>query len=156
MRKILNGNETELTPFLVDHGAKYLLYHGWGDGLIGGEPTVGYYSGIVRDTFGGDEAAAQEQVRLFMVSGMGDCRDDFGAGSASEWDKLAPLIEWVENGTPPDSIVVRHTNDEGEVDNERILCPWPLQPTYNGPTGAGAGSDPDNWVAANFSCEPQQ
>jgi feruloyl esterase len=155
MREILNGSETDLTPFLVDNGGKYLLYHGWADPLIPGEPTVDYYEGIVADTFGGDAEAAGENVRLFMVPGMGHC-SDAGLGSASEWDTLAPIIEWVENGTPPESIVATHTNSDGVVDNERILCPWPLQPTYVGPMEDDAQNDPANWVASNFECLPQE
>ncbi|PJF40207.1 MAG: tannase/feruloyl esterase family alpha/beta hydrolase [Chloroflexi bacterium] len=155
MREILNGSETDLTPFLVNNDAKYLIYHGWGDGLIPGGPTVDYYNGIVADTFGGDVEAASNNIRLFMVPGMGHCADEFGTGSASEWDKLAPLVEWVENDNAPDSIVVTHTNSDGVVDNERIICTWPLQPTYIGPMD-GAENDPVNWVASNFECQPQE
>lgn len=156
MREILNGSETDLTPFLVENDGKYLLFHGWGDGLIGGEPTVDYYNGIVADTFGGDAEAAQNNVRLFMVPGMGHCGNDFGMTAASEWDRLEPLIEWVENGNPPNSIVTTFTNDEGVVTNERVICPWPLQPTYIGPTDGDAQNDPENWVADNFECLPQE
>ncbi len=154
MREILNGSESDLTPFLVNNDAKYLLYHGWGDGLIGGEGTVNYYESIVADTFGGDAEAASNNVRLFMVPGMGHCEDQ-GLGSASEWDKLPPIVNWVENGIAPDSIEVTHTNSNGEVDNERILCSWPMQPTYVGPSGDGAENDPVNWIASNFECQPQ-
>src|SRR5262245_3260313 len=35
MRAILNGSETDLRPLLVKRKAKYLLYHGFADGLIG-------------------------------------------------------------------------------------------------------------------------
>ena len=69
MRAILNGSETDLSPFLVHRQGKYLLYHGWADGLIGAEPTVDYYEGIVRDTFEGNAARAEANVRLFMVPG---------------------------------------------------------------------------------------
>jgi feruloyl esterase len=153
VRAILNGSETNLTPFLVKNRGKYLLYHGWADGLIGPEPTVDYYEGIVRDTFGGDRSAAQNQVRLFMVPGMGHCAGGV-QGAAVGWDKLAPLVEWVEHGKAPDSIVV--TQDAGTrtpEGNERIICSWPLQPEYVGPLG-GAENDPINWTASNFICQP--
>jgi len=155
MRAILNGSETNLTPFLVNNKGKYLLYHGWADGLIGPEPTVDYYEGIVSATFGGDRSAAQEHVRLFMVPGMGHCAGGV-RGAAVGWDKLAPLVEWVEKGKAPDSIVV--TQDAGTrtpQGNERMLCPWPLQPEYVGPLG-GAENDPVNWKASNFICQPAQ
>ena len=155
MRAILNGSETDLTPFLVHRKGKYLLYHGWADGLIGAEPTVDYYHGIVRDTFEGDTARAQENVRLFMVPGMDHCAGGV-RGAAVGWDKLAPLVDWVENNKAPDSIVV--TQDAGTrtpQGNERIICPWPLQPTYVGVSGGGAENNPANWVASNFMCQPE-
>jgi hypothetical protein len=60
----------------------------------------------------------------------------------------------VEQGVAPESIVV--TQDNGTrtpTGNERILCPWPQQPTYVGPTGSGAENNPANWKAANFACQ---
>ena len=155
MRELLNASDTDLTPFLVDNDSKYLLYHGWADPLIGAEPTVDYFEGIVEDTFGGDAEAAANNVRLFMVPGMGHC-SDAGLGSASEWDRLAPMIDWVENGIAPDSIVATHTTSEGVVDNERIICPWPLQPTYIGSMEDDAQNLPENWIASNFECQEQQ
>ena len=154
MRAILNGSETNLTPFLVHRRGKYLLYHGWADGLIGAEPTVDYYEGIVRDTFDRDASRAQENVRLFMVPGMDHCAGGV-RGAAVGWDKLAPLVDWVENDNAPDSIIV--TQDAGTrtpQGNERVICPWPLQPTFVGVTGGGAENDPANWVASNFMCQP--
>jgi hypothetical protein len=153
MRAILNGSDTNLTPFPVQNRGKYLLYHGWADGLIGPEPTVDYYEGIVRDTFGGDHSAAQDQVRLFMVPGMGHCAGGV-RGAAVGWDKLAPLVEWVEHGKAPDSIVVaQDTGTRTPEGNERLICSWPLQPEYVGPLG-GAENDPVNWKASNFICQP--
>jgi hypothetical protein len=153
MREILNGSETDLRPFLVKRKAKYILYHGWADGLIGPEPTVDYFKGIVRDTFKGNYSGAQENVRLFMVPGMGHCSGGI-RGAAVGWDKLPPLVQWVERGIAPDSIVVRQDGGTHTPEgNERILCPWPLQPTYVGPRGSGAENTPSNWVASNFTCQ---
>ena len=153
MRNILNGSQTDLRPLLVQRKAKYLLYHGWADGLIGPEPTLDYYQDIVRDTFGGDRGKADGQVRLFMVPGMGHCAGGV-RGAAVAWDKLEPLVQWVENGRAPQSIVV--TQDNGTrtpQGNERLICAWPQQPTYVGPSGSGAENDPANWVASNFACQ---
>lgn len=156
MRQILNGSETDLTPFLINNDAKYLLYHGWGDALIPGQGTVNYYEQIVADTFDGNTQTAQTNVRLFMVPGMGHCGDEFGLGSASEFDRLEPIVDWVENGNPPESIEVTHTTQKATVDNERIVCPWPQQPTYVGPSEGNAENKRANWVASNFQCQPQQ
>jgi tannase/feruloyl esterase len=152
MREMLNGSETDLRPFLRTRKGKYLLYHGWADGLIGPEPTVDYYEGIVRDTFKGNRDRAQQSARLFMVPGMGHCSGGV-RGAAVGWDKLAPLVQWVEHGKAPELIVV--TQDAGTrtpEGNERLICAWPLQPTYVGPSGSGAENNPANWVASNFAC----
>lgn len=152
MRDILNGSQTDLSPLLVKRNAKYLLYHGWADGLIGPEPTVDYYKDIVRDTFKGDYARAQENVRFFGVPGMGHCSGGV-SGAAVNWDKLPALVQWVEQGVAPDSIVVASS---GTAPTSRILCPWPLQPTYVGPRGSNAENTPANWKASNFECRAPQ
>lgn len=153
MREILNGSDTNLKPFLAPGRGKYLLYHGFADGLIGPEPTIDYYEGIVRDTFHGHREKAEESVRLFMVPGMGHCSGGV-RGAAVAWDKLAPLVEWVERGKAPESIVVTQDNATRTPEgNQRVICPWPLQPTYVGPSGSGAENNPANWVASNFACQ---
>jgi feruloyl esterase len=114
---------------------------------------VDYYEGILRDTFHGHVDRAQENVRLFLVPGMGHCSGGM-RGAAVGWDKLPALVDWVENGHAPSQIVV--TQDGGTTTpegNQRIICPWPLQPTYIG--AAGTENDPVNWVATNFACQSE-
>jgi pimeloyl-ACP methyl ester carboxylesterase len=153
MREILNGTETDLDFLKRKRNGKYLLYHGFADGLIGPEPTIDYYNGIVKDSFGGHRRKAEENVRLFLVPGMGHCSGGV-RGAAVGWDKLAPLVQWVEQGVAPESIVVAQDNGTRTPEgNQRLLCPWPEQPTYVGPTGSGAENDPANWVAGNFECK---
>src|SRR5204863_306141 len=110
MRAILNGSETDLTPLLVHRKGKYLLYHGCADGLIGAEPTVHYYHGIVRDTCEGDTARAQENVRLFMVPEMGSlflrgCGQVFVASAGLPGDgvydlRLTSATQLLAHGAP--------------------------------------------------------
>ena len=54
-----------------------------------------------------------QHARLFMFPGMGHCG---GGPGPNTWDPLGPLVEWVENGTVPDSVVARHSTD-GRVDD---------------------------------------
>ena len=46
MREILNGSQTDLSPFLKSNKGKYILYHGFADGLLGPEPTIDEYATI--------------------------------------------------------------------------------------------------------------
>lgn len=82
-----------------------------------------------------------------MLPGMDHC----GGGSGpNDWgDQLAPLVEWVEDGRPPDFLVAKH-HTAGSVDNERKVCPYPQRAVYAGPTGQQ--NDRTNWTAANFIC----
>lgn len=146
MKSITDATDPDLRPYLIDQGGKLLLYHGWVDTLIVAEDTLDYFNEMVDRSFGGNMAEASDSVRLFMAPGMGHCARGPGPNS---WDKLAPMVEWVENGIAPDRITATHATD-GVVDNERPLCPWPQRARYTGP--ANGANEPRNWRAENFQC----
>jgi len=146
MSSILDAKDPNLAPFLKSSGGKLILYHGWGDAQIPPEPLMDYYSEMVKTTFGGDMKAAHTGARLFMVPGMGHCR---GGPGPETWDKLEPLVNWVESGKAPDFLVATHSTN-GAVDNERKLCPFPQQAVYTGL--AGGENNRANWVQGNFTC----
>jgi feruloyl esterase len=146
MMEITDAKDPDLRPFLVQNDGKLILYHGWRDSTVPPEPTVDYYKQVLATAFKGDPEAAQERVRLFMVPGMDHCR---GGPGPDTWDKLAPLVNWVENGKAPDFLVATHSTN-GAGDNERKLCPFPQHAVYTGP--AGGESNRANWVAGNFTC----
>jgi len=50
----------------------------------------------------------------------------------------------------PESLTVTHSTD-GDIDDERLLCTFPQQARFSGPIGGE--NNPDNWIAANFSCQ---
>ena len=145
MMGITDATDPELGRFLLGNDGKLILYHGWSDGLIVPGPTIGYYEAMVETTFGGDLDAARERARLFLMPGMGHCA---GGPGPNTWDRLPPLVEWVERGVAPDAIIATHSTD-GVIDNERPIYPYPDQAVYTGP--AGGENDPANWVAENFS-----
>lgn len=147
MRRITNATDPNMDRFLNKRDGKLLLYHGWADGNLTPEPLIDYYQDVVQATFDGDMTAAQKSARLFLVPGMYHCG---GGPGLSEWDRLDPLVEWVEDDQAPDRIIGRHRT-EGKVDNERPICPYPQNAVYTGPEGEG--DDPANWVAENFSCQ---
>ena len=99
MMRITDAADPDLTRLLKKNKGKLLLYHGWYDSGPAAEGMLGYYREVVQVTFGGDLEEARKHVRLFMVPGMGHCR---GGPGPNQWDKLAPLVEWVEQGKVPD------------------------------------------------------
>jgi hypothetical protein len=146
MSAITDAKDVDLSRFLKRKHGKLLLYHGWGDGDSHPEPTLDYYRAVVQRTFGGNIDVAREKVRLFMVPGMGHCS---GGPGCDRWDRLAPLVGWVEHGKAPDYLVAEHVTN-GRVDDQRRVCAYPQHAVYVGPSGGA--NDRANWVEKNFAC----
>jgi Tannase and feruloyl esterase len=154
MMKIFDATDPDLTRALIQKKVKLLMYQGWADGDAYPTMILDYYQEMVKATFKGNMDAAHEYARLFMAPGMGHCG---GGPGPNEWDKLPPLVDWVENGKAPDYIVASHRSNRRDeqanspVNNQRKLCPYPQHGVYVGP--AGGQDDPKNWVEANFACK---
>lgn len=147
MTALFDVVDPNLKPLLTGNNGKMLIYHGWIDGGPSPFGVIDYYKNVVKTSFDGDQKAASDRIRLFMVPGMAHCA---GGPGANAWDKLQPMIDWVENGKAPDSILAKHL-ENGKVTLERPLCPYPQHATYIGPVGGE--NDPANWtVAKNFAC----
>lgn len=115
---------------------KLLLSHGWADGLIPPQSTVNFYQALVNDI---GQRRARQDVRLFMVPGMGHC----GGGSGpSNVDMLGAIDQWVQTGKAPDQLVA--SNPPGRPARTRPLCAHPKVATYS-----GHGSTDE---AQNFRC----
>jgi feruloyl esterase len=139
MSRILNATDEDLTPFRAK-GGKLILYHGWADGLIPPFRTVEYYRDVVKRERSLERT--KSFARLFMVPGMDHC--GFVPGGLRAWDRLAPLIAWVEQGIAPAQIVATETDGTGKPLRTRPLCPYPQVARW---TGAGS---PDE--GTNFQC----
>jgi tannase/feruloyl esterase len=136
-RPVLDAIDPNIRPFLA-RGGKLLHYHGWSDPGISPLNSLDYYE-QVRDTVG--VANVNDGYRLFMVPGMGHCRDGEGT---EEFDMLTALEEWREKGMTPARIPARKITN-GQVERTRPLCPYPQVATY---VGTGDTND-----AANFVCK---
>ncbi len=147
MSSIMDATDPDLSSFLKSRGGKLIVYHGLSDALSVATATVNYFNDMVDTTFGGSFNDANDSSRLFLAPGMGHCGGGLGPNS---WDKLVPLVDWVENGVAPESLTATHST-EGNIDDERLLCTFPQQATFSGP--AGTENNPENWIAANFSCQ---
>lgn len=147
MSSIMDATDPDLSSFLQDRGGKLIVYHGLTDALSVARATVNYFSDMVDTTFAGSFAEANNHARLFLVPGMGHCG---GGEGPNTWDKLLPLVDWVEKGVAPQTITATHSSN-GVVDNERPLCTFPQRARYAGP--AGGENDSANWTATNFVCQ---
>ena len=78
--------------------------------------------------------------RLFMVPGMAHCAGGVGPDRN---DAVTAVIDWVEKGKAPDSLLASKVTS-GQVVRTRPLCPYPQVARYK-----GQGSIDE---AASFSC----
>jgi feruloyl esterase len=127
---------TNLTSF-AQHGGKLIFFHGNSDPWFSSLDTLRYYK-LLAESNGGAEKVATWS-RLFLVPGMGHC----GGGPAlDQFDMLSAVVDWVEKGVAPDSIVATGPAFPGR---RRPLCAYPQQAQYSG-TG-------DTQDARNFQCK---
>ena len=140
--QFMTARATNLSPF-KRHGGKMIIYHGNSDGVFSPHDTVNWYNAMDFTMDG----KAERFVRLFLVPGMGHC--SLGPGT-TQFDTFTPLVNWVEHGIAPDSIVATAPGGPPPVGTPwpgrtRPLCPYPKQARYIG------SGDINN--AANFRCE---
>jgi Tannase and feruloyl esterase len=117
-----------------NRGSKIMVYHGTQDPLILFNHDIDRYRRVAT-YFGGGVAnldALRQWYRLYLVPGAPHC--------PAVPNALPALINWVENGVPPDSLA----QTLAATGAAPLLCPFPQTAIYN-----GAGSTTD---AANFSC----
>ncbi len=110
-----------------DAGGKLLIYHGLADPAISPIGTIAYYQ-AVEDQMGG-LAATQKFARLFLIPGMSHCSGGQGPNS---FDALTAVINWVEQGTAPTSLLTTQTPTAADPVQSLPAYPYPLMATYNG------------------------
>ena len=133
-RSLLDATDPDLSRFKA-RGGKIVSYYGWADPALNPLMGVGYYESVRLRV-----APADDFYRLFMVPGMAHCSGGIGP---STFDAFTPLVEWVEKGTAPASIVGSRIVD-GKVVRTRPLCPYPQVAAYK-----GSGSVDE---ASSFTC----
>jgi feruloyl esterase len=130
-----NALQTDLSAFNA-RGGKIIMTYGWSDQILQPLMGVDYYEDVLAE----HGPAATDFVRLFMVPGMTHCAGGVGP---DQMDAVSAVIDWVEAGRAPDSLLARKIV-AGEVVRARPLCPYPQVARYQ-----GRGSIDE---AANFAC----
>ncbi|KAI1772953.1 tannase and feruloyl esterase [Hypoxylon cercidicola] len=113
-------------------GGKILTWHGWADDLISPLGTLDYWKRVA-DLAGG-EKETDEFYRVFMAPGLGHCGG--GPGPQIPTDNLAPLVEWVEEGKAPETMLFSGNGQS------RNICKYPKELDYS---GSGNVSDAASW-----------
>jgi feruloyl esterase len=126
---------TNLSAF-SGNGGKIIFFHGDSDPWFSPLDTLEYYQSLAAANGGADKVT--EWSRMFMVPGMAHCG---GGPSLDRFDMLSAVVNWVEKGTAPDSIIATGKAFPGR---SRPLCPYPRHAQY---MGSGNAED-----AKNFSC----
>ena len=133
--KLADAKETDLSKFRK-RGGKLIMTYGWADQILQPMMGVRYYEGVVAKN-GKDSA---NFARLFMMPGVAHCGGGIGPDRN---DAVTAVIDWVEKGKAPDSLLASKVTDN-KVVRTRPLCPYPQVARYK-----GQGSIDE---AANFSC----
>ena len=88
------------------------------------------------------------------VMAVADGRAAIDRASTDHFDMLTPMVDWIENGVTPNTVVASGTNFSSTLGTltglpttrSRPLCPYPQTLRYTGPHGG------DISVATNYSC----
>jgi hypothetical protein len=126
------------------HGGKLLTFVGTNDQAIFPRGVIGYYREMAAHYSRGgaaDFASLQHFYRLFLAPGVGHCGG--GAGPAPV-DPFDALVNWVEHGVVPATLLAAGGSAAPASGRTRPLCPYPSKALYN-----GSGSSDD---ASNFHC----
>jgi feruloyl esterase len=133
--KLANADNPDLSAFRK-RGGKLLMTYGWADQILQPMMGVNYYERAV-ETNG---PQTKDFFRLFMLPGMAHCGGGIGP---DRQDAVTAVIDWVEKGRAPDSLLASKVV-KGEVVRTRPVCPYPQVARYK-----GEGSIDE---AANFRC----
>jgi hypothetical protein len=133
--KLADAKDPDLSKFRAS-GGKLIMTYGWADTILQPMMGVNYYEAVL-STNGRN---TPDFARLFMMPGVAHCGGGIGPDRI---DSVTAVIDWVEKGKAPDSLLASKVTD-GKVVRTRPLCPYPQVARYK-----GQGSVDE---AANFSC----
>ncbi|KAJ6490683.1 tannase and feruloyl esterase [Mycena vitilis] len=117
-----------------NRGGKFLTYHGRRDPLISPTNSKRVYD-LISHTL--SLPRLDDFYRLFLIPGMGHCVGGLGAPSfgqrdgqnvvnASSHNILLALVDWVERGIAPETIIGSGAN------TTRTHCRYPMRSVFNG------------------------
>jgi pimeloyl-ACP methyl ester carboxylesterase len=134
---IYNANNPNLSAFRA-RGGKIILYHGWADPSIPPFSSLDYYAAVQK------RGGSQSFSRLYMIPAAYHCL--FGPEASDAPSEIAvpeflqPLMDWVEQGTPPAEINVPTVDPDWNVIRDLDVRPFnALAPVHAAPGSLNAG-----------------
>jgi Tannase and feruloyl esterase len=137
MGDIYNSTNADLSSFRA-HGGKLIIWQGWADQAIPPFGTPVYYDAVLDRM--GNLQQVQQFARLFMFPSMYHCAGGYGP---NQFDMVAPMVAWVEQGIAPGKILATQTDNTGQAVRTFPVFPYPEQTKY---TGQGSVNDANNYV----------
>jgi len=135
IKPLVDSMSTNLTAF-SQHGGKLMFYHGDSDPWFSPLDTFDYYNEMAAANGGLEKVS--KWSHFYFVPGMGHCG---GGPGLDQFDFLGEMVDWVEKGTEPRSVIATGKAFPGR---SRPLCPYPKHAHYS-----GKGNSDD---ANNFEC----
>lgn len=128
----LASDDPDLSAFKV-RGGKFLSWHGWNDEAIPVQGTIRYYDRVLEKMGGAQNV--HDFFRLYLLPGVGHMSPNGTSNPDAHPPLVAPgqfyalMVDWVENGKAPDSIVIE-TPPESPVRRSAPIAPYPQQVRY--------------------------
>jgi feruloyl esterase len=123
IQPLVDSMSTNLTTF-SEQGGKLIFYHGDSDPWFSPLDTFSYYKDMAIANGGLD--AVSKWSQFYFVPGMSHC----GGGKAlDQFDFLGAMVNWVERGTAPVSVIATGKAFPGR---SRPLCAYPKHAQYKG------------------------
>lgn len=108
-----------------DAGGKFLTWHGVADAFIPFDGTVDYYNKVLER-----DPSIDDYYRFFPAPGIAHC----GGGPGAKPDSsLEALVNWVEKGIAPETLLATKKSANGTVEHQRPLCRYPFVSVLVGP-----------------------
>jgi len=83
----------------------------------------------------------------FGNQGMGTSDELVQKLRDAEHDVLVAVMDWVEKGTAPSSIIATSADANNQITIQRPLCMYPKQAKYK---GSGEVNKPESWECASL------
>ncbi len=139
---IYDSIDPDLSAFRKS-GGKLIIWHGEADPAVPPAGTIAYYQAVTKQM--GGLARTQEFARLFMLPGVAHCS---GGQGPDKLDGLTAVVNWVEGGKAPDSLITSKVDGSGAVTATRPAYPWPLMAVNT--TGGPADQ------ASSYTAQPRK